>query len=259
MGAQTNHILIYVILTYAFILLVFLFFFFHLRAYHKKIQQAQLESSRAELAQIEKERMNIATELHHDLSPQLASLRVLLNELECESNQQLILRGNQTIANAMDQIRRKIRQLSPIAFFQNNFQDALHYLIEQQRIVHPSLQIHLSNSSYFDLQQEAANHMYRILQEIILNTIKHANAQNLFIEFSTEKNLIIVRTADDGIGFRDEKNKKSAGFGLLSIQNRLNELGGVIVKNQHFKKGTQYHISLPRHWEKIPVDYFSKS
>lgn len=254
MGTQTDYIFTFIFLTYAFILLIFSFFLYHLRSYYKKIQQAQSERRRAELAQIEKERIDIATELHHELSPQLASLRVLLNELENEKNLDLIQRGNQTIANAMDQVRKKIRQLSPLAFFQSNILDALHHLIEQQRINHPNLQIHISNSVYFDLQQEASNHLYRILQEIILNTVKHAQANHLFIDFSIDKTNLIIRTSDDGIGYQERAKSNSNSFGLLSIQNRLDELQGVIVKKNQLNQGTQYHISIPRSWEKRAFD-----
>jgi signal transduction histidine kinase len=259
MGTQTNYIFTFIFLTYAFVLLVFSFFLYHLRSYHKKIQKAQADKNKVELAQIEKERINLATELHHDLSPQLASLHLILNELENEENKELIRQGNQTIAVVMNQVRRQIRQLSPISFLQANFLDALHHLIEQFRIAHPQMQIHVTNNCYFDLQNEPSNHLYRIIQEIMLNTVKHANADNLYIDFSIEKNQLIIRTADDGVGFRDNKNKKSEGFGLLSIQNRLDELNGMIVKNHQLNKGTQYHISIPRHWEKTPPDYFSRS
>jgi signal transduction histidine kinase len=259
MGTQSNQIFVYVALTYGFVLLIFLLFIYHLRSYHKKIQQVQSEKRRAELAQLEKERMDMATELHHDLSPMLASLRILLNELENEKNQEIVQKGNQTISTAMDLVRRKIRQLSPLSFFQTNFVDALFHLAEQHQIANPELKIRISNSTLFELKEDAANHLYRVIQEIFLNTVKHSKAKHLFIDFSVDKNSLIIRTADDGIGYKDSEKSNKQSFGLLSIQNRLDQLSGFIIKNKNSSKGTQYHITIPRSWEKDLFDHFSRS
>ena len=256
---EKNQLFIAIAVCILLVLFLFILFLFQLHKYQRSILKAHSEKAKAEINMIERERMNIATELHNDLSPQLATLQMLFNQLQTEQNEIIIHRGNQIIAQSMDQIRKQIRTLSPISYFQLDFMDAIQYLAQQQTLAGSNLNIHISTAKHFDLKPEASNHLFRILQEIILNTFKHANARNLFIDFSTEKNSIIVRTADDGVGFKESIEHSRDGFGLFSIQSRIEALNGVIMKNPNNRSGTQYYLEFPISWEKQPVEHFSKS
>jgi two-component system, NarL family, sensor kinase len=85
--------------------------------------------------------------------------------------------------------------------------------------------------------------VYRILQEIISNTNKYANATRLSIDIDCTKTNIEIRTADNGIGFDVNENKN--GLGLLSIKERVNALKGKLSLSSEAKKGTRYLIEIP--------------
>jgi len=89
--------------------------------------------------------------------------------------------------------------------------------------------------------------VYRILQEIIQNTIKHAQATTLSIEISKENKDMLIRTADDGVGFDIKKIKRDhkLGLGVLGIQSRVDFLNGSMSINPESKRGTQYNIRVP--------------
>ena len=94
---------------------------------------------------------------------------------------------------------------------------------------------------------EQNNYIFRIIQEIIINTNKHANAQVLDIEISMKENYLLIRTCDDGIGFdysiQSQSSKK--GYGLLDMQNKVEFLKGFLSFNDENKKGTQINIKIP--------------
>ncbi len=89
-------------------------------------------------------------------------------------------------------------------------------------------------------------HIYRILQEIINNTVKHAKAFGLKIELFASKNNLVILTCDNGIGF-DHKNAQheNKGLGLQTLQTRTDILGGEIHINSKPGKGTRYCIEIP--------------
>ena len=86
-----------------------------------------------------------------------------------------------------------------------------------------------------------------MLQEIILNTIKHAKANTLKIEISKEGDKLLIRTADDGIGFNLERMQaeNKLGLGLLGIQSRIDFLKGTTSSSDETIKGTRYNIRIP--------------
>jgi signal transduction histidine kinase len=89
-------------------------------------------------------------------------------------------------------------------------------------------------------------HIFRILQEIIHNTLKHSQADTLKIKLFTEKDKLIILTADDGVGFNypgDIKNNN--GLGLQNLENRANLLNGALHIHSVKGNGTRYHIALP--------------
>jgi signal transduction histidine kinase len=128
-----------------------------------------------------------------------------------------------------------------------NFKEGIRYFIEQHGY-NEMMNIEIIDETTVDLEKEANNQVYRILQEIVLNTIKHAQAKDLVIEISETEKELLIRTQDNGVGFGDAYNnrKKMAGMGLLSIENRIDYLNGTLIVNTEAKNGTQYNIRIPK-------------
>lgn len=70
--------------------------------------------------------------------------------------------------------------------------------------------------------------VYRIIQELVTNTLKHANATEILIQINTEVNELVIQYEDDGIGF-DKDNLKRTGMGLENIKSRVNYMHGNII------------------------------
>ena len=86
-------------------------------------------------------------------------------------------------------------------------------------------------------------HLYRILQETMQNTYKHAKASKVDITFSLEKNTLNLSIVDNGVGFDANKSKK--GIGLKNISDRLKEIKGKLDIQTQLQQGTTIHIYVP--------------
>jgi signal transduction histidine kinase len=85
-----------------------------------------------------------------------------------------------------------------------------------------------------------------MLQEIIHNTIKHANASQLLIEMKRQDNKVLLISADNGNGFDYEQQvKNNNGLGLISLQSRAEVLNSTFNFISEPGKGTQYFFEIP--------------
>ena len=78
--------------------------------------------------------------------------------------------------------------------------------------------------------------VYRIIQELFYNTIKHANANEILIQLNTEDDELVIQYEDDGIGF-DQNHLKRKGMGLENIKSRVNYMHGTITIESEKDKG----------------------
>jgi signal transduction histidine kinase len=93
------------------------------------------------------------------------------------------------------------------------------------------------------LSSKQAINLYRILQEIVNNAIKHANAKDISVLISQIENELQIKISDNGIGF-DYESKKKKSFGLTNIQNRVQEINGTLKVQSELENGTNYFIAI---------------
>lgn len=245
MGTHEREIFIAFTLVAVFLAILIIVFFINLFKQNRKYRRLQKEKLNAEINATELERNLIATELHNDIGPYLSSIKMRLNLLETK-NMDDLLEVKAALDKCVEQVRGMAKSLAPLAIFHITLTDALKQYIAQVR-VDQSLKINLIELDEPILNQDQSNQLYRILQEIILNTVKHAHATALNIEFSREGNQLLIRTADNGVGYDayEIRAKHKMDLGLLGIQSRIEYLNGTIVVSDEIQKGTRYNIRIP--------------
>ncbi len=92
------------------------------------------------------------------------------------------------------------------------------------------------------LQQETELYLYRIVQELLQNIIKHAHANKALVQLNYHPPLLSIAVEDDGVGF--DKHVIDAGMGLKSIYSRLHVLNGIIDIKSTKVAGTAIFIEL---------------
>lgn len=99
-----------------------------------------------------------------------------------------------------------------------------------------------------DLDGQSQIVLFRIVQELINNAIKHAEAKKITVNLNFDANGLHMIIADDGVGFDPESLKtrdaENSGNGLRNMQNRVNIIGGVLTLESKIGKGTRAEITL---------------
>lgn len=245
MDTQEGKIFIAFVLV-AFFLAVIIFIFLHRLMKQQAIyRQLEREKTDAEFRAIEEERNEIATELHNDIGPVLTSIRLQLLSMT-HFDPATLEYCAESLSRSIQKIRGLSHQLAPLSVHIVPFQRALEQYIDNIRGT-GTLDIRFYEEHDCELSSEAHSHIYRILQEIISNTLKHAQASRLTIETAVEGNELVIRTGDDGVGFdfRAESQHSKMGLGLPSIERRVRLMQGSLHFPEDNQIGTRFNIRIP--------------
>jgi signal transduction histidine kinase len=226
----------------AFLAIIISFFIVSMLRYHRRYVKLQKERVMNEIAILENERKRIAYDLHDSLGPVLSSVKLNINSLETPSDDDQLL--IQKASGRIDDVIRNMRAISynllPITLERKGFFEALREFIDYTTVKN-KLPIQVLFKQQVEIPKPKQIHIFRMLQEIIHNSIKHAQAKNLYIVFGYEDGQIIIVTKDDGIGFDVRKvQENSTGLGLKSIESRTDILNGKIHVESTPGKGTTY-------------------
>lgn len=190
----------------------------------------------------EKERDRFAKDLHDDLGPTLASLKLLLKVVEETSNPEelksILMKGYDLINSAISTTKEISVNLSPHLL--NNFGLIPAIRSFCNNVEHGKVKIAIqTNIENERIPKNFEVSLYRIFVELIVNSLKHANANNVEIQINKVEKQLRCYYADDGNGF-DPQIKlfaKSTGMGLLNIMNRIEHLNGKHALNAEVGKG----------------------
>ena len=184
----------------------------------------------------EEERQRIAADLHDDAGPLLATARLYLNEnlvnLDRQTQLQSIYNAKQIIDDTIQLIRNISHSLMPPTLKNFGLESAVNDLFQK---ISSSGSMYAS-SRFHDyrerMQPENELIIFRVIQELINNILKHSNASFIHLTQNTNNNKFFIRVHHDGRGLTqadfEKLNKSSVGLGLKNIQSRLRVLHGKI-------------------------------
>ena len=201
----------------------------------------------AEITTLENERTRIAHDLHDEMGPILSSVKLRANNLDIHSpeDKEELDKMNQNIDDMMQKMRAISNDLMPVILQRKGLVAAMKDSL--LRIGRPNgLEIVFSYEDIPELPKNISIHLYRILQEVIHNTIKHARAKELKIEMTRKNGKLVVISEDNGTGF-DYNNHitENSGLGLRSLLSRVEIMGGEMFIESKKGKGTQYIFEIP--------------
>ena len=213
---------------------------------HRRYRRLYKEKIKAEITTLENERKRLSGDLHDELGPALAGIKLKLSGIgnlsavDKEAVNSVLLHIDKMVA----QVRNISYGLMPPALEMKGAFFAIETYIKYINNT-TSLAIHFQyHNIQLQLQQEI--HVYRILLEIIHNTIKHAAASQLDIYLMAEKKSLLITAKDNGNGFNYKKILKSSnGLGLYNLQSRIDILNGFLKLDTNPGKGTSYTIEIP--------------
>ncbi len=199
----------------------------------------------------ENERKDIASDLHDSVTQTLAmSIFKLKNIQDADTG---INKGDVSdiqdyLEQSIREIRSLIYRLSPPILDDFDIEIALGFLIEETNIKHNSQFQYINNiDDPVGLDQVVKVTLYRAVNELVTNILKHSGCKDGEIEVSQTKENIIIRVEDHGAGFDVETIKRSVsfGFGLKTLSERMENLEGKFLVDSIPGKGTKIILIAP--------------
>ena len=208
----------------------------------------QLDLFQSSIDAMEDERRRVSRDLHDEIGAALSVLRLqvgqinLSKEIQPEKAEKLIVGSKQLIDNTIENVRRISNDMLPHGLDEFGLKYALE--IRCDKIEGASgLVINLDFDNLERLENRLELALYRILQELLNNTLKHAQATKVNISFHTDNQELSITYQDNGKGF-DIETLTKRGLGLKNIESRVNMIHGNLTYISTVEKGVEVIIGV---------------
>ena len=220
-----------------------------------KEYQLQLKSLASELSLAEeRERRRIAAGIHDDIAQKLAMAKFGLQSLQASVTDGDVSESLEEQCQLMDQIVADARsltfELSNPALYQVGLEAAIEsYLTERIEGQFGLRCTFKSEGPRSSLAEDIRVVLFQAVRELLANIVKHANASTVEVYVSNAEDRLRIVVQDDGVGFDPAKIGphlvERGGFGLFSIRERLEYLGGNVTIESGLKKGARVTMTVP--------------
>ncbi len=209
------------------------------------IKRHQLDSIKGRLDAEERERHRIAQELHDGIGGSLAAIKLYVDSLRKKLGMKELDMIYDNINLIYEQVRSLSHNLTPPEFKLSSISDVVKDYVHQFS-KQSKTEIILNseaNSDWSTLDESIQIGIYRIIQELMSNVIKHAQASRVICNMKLKEEYVEISVQDNGKGF--DTNKKVSGIGLRNINKRVSDLNGDIEINSELGKGTEVRLIIP--------------
>ncbi len=217
----------------------------------KKLETEKLlEATEAVLKGEEQERSRLAKDLHDGLGGLLSGIKFSFQTMKgnlilTPENARLFERSLDMLDSSIMEMRRVAHNLMPENLIKFGLDAALRDFCED---IHQSGVVQLRYISIGlkgeEIDQTTAISLYRIIQELVNNILKHAEAKKALVQLTKNGNLILLDVEDDGQGFEHSKMLLSNGIGWANIKSRLEYLNAKFTLDSTPGKGSSIHIEV---------------
>lgn len=225
---------------------IILFFFIYLMIKkQKELIEIQKMTTKSQIKATREERKEITTHLHNDIAPLLAGIKMRINNLKTSDSEEVEI-CKRALEESIMKIRKLSKDIAPLTMLNISYKYAISQYIDLVASEN-TLRVHFQDSNNEGLEEDLNNDIYRVLQEIIQNAIRHSKAENLFIEISQDSGYLLIRTKDDGVGYKFNNLlvERKLGIGLLNMKARVESHNGTIKTSNQKEIGTRYNIRIP--------------
>lgn len=254
---QKKSILNYILVGSAFTILLISLLTYRTYKQKQKLQQQRiteletgkkLTSTEAVLKGEEQERTRLAKDLHDGLGGMLSGIKYSFSTMKenlimTPENHQAFGRSMDMLDSSIKEMRRVAHNMMPESLVKFGLDTALKDFCND---IYKSGALQVSYQSIglvkANLEQTTAITIYRIVQELISNTLKHAAAKTAIVQVTKTDGQLAVTVEDDGKGFDTILLKQSKGIGWTNIQHRVDFLKGKLDIDSQPGKGTSVHI-----------------
>lgn len=238
---ETKIILLVVVGTAAVMLMaftvVFFVFLYKRRVLENELKISALKSQHqqdmiaAALRSQEEERNRLGRELHDSVGATLSSVKMNIQVSIEKKSTQPLAPMLEFLNDTIQQVRKISHQMMPIVLKKYGLEKAIEDLFE--KTANEQLSTHVAIAELINLSEEDQMLVYRIIQELMSNSLKHGHVSALKISGKRTPDCYVLEYADDGIGYPESVIKKSEGMGMYNILTRAQALNATV----HFSNG----------------------
>jgi len=210
------------------------------------LKEQELTAIDAMIEGQEKERQRIANDLHDDLGGLMANVKLHFNALKSKNTPELYEKTNQLIDEAYQKVRTVAHAKNSGVIAKQGLLKAVEHMAAK---ISTSNKIHISVLDH-GLDERLENSLeltiFRIIQELITNVIKHAEASEITIHITNHDDSLNLMVEDNGKGFNPSQiTKTNKGMGISSIDKRVEHLNGTMTIESEKNQGTTTIIDIP--------------
>ncbi len=211
------------------------------RSLEKKIEELYAELIKLQ----ETERQKIARELHDSVGQTILAAKLNLNAYynSKKNSQEKFHRAIELIDQTSQELREIYSNLYPSVLKELGLETALYSLIKN--MFSENIKVHWEYKIYKEPKEEIKLAIYRVIQEVCTNIIKHSKAKQVKFHFFSTGRKIFIEVDEDGIGFDLTQKTNLKGLGLNNMKFRVEGLGGKFEIYSALSKGVSIQIWLP--------------
>ena len=248
-----NDLLSWIAVAISFFILIGLIYIKRIFILQNKLNELRKENESRVLSAVintaESERSKFARELHDGLGPLISAIKMAVSAIvpdkKHSKNQEILENTNKLIDESISAIKEISNKLSPHILINFGLLKALQSFkgkLEFSESLSISINSNIKDLR-FDYNIEVV--LYRIICELITNTINHADATELKVDLNFDQQLLSLEYFDNGIGFDAEKVLQgNKGMGYTNIQSHIKSLNGTIKVSSQPNQGTHVKITL---------------
>ena len=204
----------------------------------------------------ERERRRLAVYLHDQIGHTLALANIRLGELQKSLPSQCPGFPTAELEKAGSLLEQAIRDTHSLTFkisspilYELGLDAALEWLTEQVQKDHGISTRFIGDSRTDHLDDDVRVLLFQAVNELLVNVVKHAQAQNVEVSIRRDGGNLKVEVGDDGVGFQMPRMgphlRERCGFGLFSIRERLRPYGGILQVQSEPGAGTHVILTVP--------------
>lgn len=202
----------------------------------------------------EQERKRLAKDLHDSLGQQISAIKFYLStvagDLQGAKTKKMVDKSIQALDVTITELRNICFDIMPATLDQFGFIQATQELC-MKLVVHGRLDIIVDDGGLDDVElgipKEKQVVLFRIVQELLNNSIKHSGANQIVINFNQDKDFLNIFFEDNGIGFDQSSSDVKKGMGLKNLKSRASTYGGKLQIDSEIGKGTRVRLKIPLH------------
>ena len=197
------------------------------------------------------ERHRLARELHDSVSQQLFAAMMMLSALRSvaarDPKQEALNKQLDTIQKVINEAQAEMRalllHLRPTNLEGKSLKQGIIQLLKElQTKITIKITWQLDD---IQLNAAAEDNLFRIVQELLSNTLRHAKADSLEVYLKRLQDMVILRMVDDGVGFDPKETSSNGNYGLANIKERAAAMGGTAKVVSVVGQGTSVEVRVP--------------